>query len=387
MKRSFIYLTVIILLFSIYTPLFSGGKWYNYYKDGLKLMKQGNWAKAIGNFNEALKVKRRDTKRIKTYGMHFIEYYPHRERGICFYNLGQLKRARLDLNISIKQQYSARAQEYLAKLGGAPVAREPVNPSVLKPTVKKPKKKEVIPAVKKPVDSNPAPVKLVGERMALAVLPFQTTGLGKEIGEINVVEQMMTTFYNLNRFKLFERTQLEKILEEQKLGMTGVLDASTAAEIGKGIGVDAIVLGSVTRAGRNVSIDVRLIDTETAEIITAQDELSSNTTIQELKEMIGRLTMKISNDLPLVEGYVIAVNGDELTLDIGMNKGVKKGMKCIIYREGQDIVHPITKKVLGKQTEELAEVKLHQVYSAYSIGKVTSSSSSMFEIGNRVVTR
>lgn len=387
MRRSFIYLTVIILLFSSSSFLFAGGKWYNHYENGLELMKQGNWARAIEKFNEALKVKRRDTKRIKTYGMHFIEYFPHRERGICFYNLGQFKRAKLDLGISLKQQYSARAQEYFSKIGGSPADREPLKPPVIKRPVKDTTPKKEVTKVEKPVDTTPAPVKLVGERMALAVLPFQTTGLGNEMGEINVVEQMMTTFYNLNRFKLFERSQLESILEEQKLGMSGVLDASTAAEIGKGIGVDAIVLGSVTRAGRNVAIDARLIDTETAEIITAQDELSSNTNIAELKEMIGRLAMKISNDLPLVEGYVIAVDGDNLTLDIGMNHGIKKGMKCIIYREGQEIIHPITKKVLGKQTEELAEVKLQQVYSAYSIGKVIKSTSGIFEIGNKVVTK
>ena len=148
--------------------------------------------------------------------------------------------------------------------------------------------------------------------------------------------------------------------------MSGILDASTAAEIGKGIGVDAIVLGSVTRAGRNIAIDARLIDTETAEIITAQDEMSQRTSIQELKEMIRRLTLKISQDLPLVEGYVINIEGERLTLDISSNNGVKKGMKCIIYSEGQDIIHPITKKVLGKQTQILGEAKLVQVYPQYS---------------------
>jgi len=85
-------------------------------------------------------------------------------------------------------------------------------------------------------------------------------------------------------------------LEEQKLGMSGILDASTAAEIGKGIGVDAIVLGSVTKSGSNLAIDARLIDTETAEIITAQDEICHRTNIQNLKDAINRLAMEISQD-------------------------------------------------------------------------------------------
>ena len=386
MKRKIYLLSILLLIISFSSVGISGGKWYNYYKDGIKLMEAGRWSQAIEKFNAAIKVKSKDVKSIKTYGMHFIKYFPHREKGICFYNLGQIANARRELSISLKQEYSSLAQEYLSKLGsGAPEKIIPVS----KKPFKENKKNEPKP-IPTPTVSNiqpPSQVKLVGERMGIAVLPFQTKGLGGEIGELNIVEQMMTTFYGLNRFKLFERSQLEKILEEQKLGMSGIVDASTAAEIGKGIGVDAIVLGSVTRSGENIAINVRLIDTETAEIITAQDEMSNRTSIPKLKEMINRLTNKIIQDLPLVEGYVIGVNGDLLTLDLGSSKNVKKGMKCIIYREGQNIIHPITKKVLGKQTEELGEVKLTEVYPEYSMGKVTIAKVGMFEIGNKVITK
>ena len=384
MRKTIIFFLVTSLLLILANPTFSGGKWYNFYKDGLKLMEKGKWSLAIEKFNQALKVKNRDMKKIKTYGMHFIPYFPHREKGICFYNLGQMDRARQELTISIKQQYSARAQEYLSKIKGGPPP-----PTFVQTKTTPPKDDEPTNAVTSETPPEPSSdqLKLVGERMGIAVLPFQTKGLGSEIGEINIVEQMMTTFYNLKRFKLFERSQLEKILEEQKLAMSGVIDASTAAEIGKGIGVDAIVLGSVTRAGSNIAIDVRLIDTETAEIITAQDEMSYKTSIAELRNMINRLANKIINDLPLVEGYVIGVNGDELTLDIGANKNIKKGMKCIVYREGKEIIHPITKKVLGIETEELGTIKLTNVYPNYSIGKVIKMKSGIFQIGDKIITK
>ena len=284
--KTFSCLIIIILLFS--SQIWAGGKWYNHYADGLKAMKKSNWNRAIDYFKEAIKVRPTDTKRIKTYGMHFIKYFPHRELGICFYHIGQYDMAKRELKLSMRQQYSARAQEYLSKINGSPKIKQQI--------IQPPKHDEYIesppPKITPPIEPPPTTgeIKLVGERMGLAVLPFETKGLGVEMGEINIVEQMMTNFYNANRFKLFERSQLDKILEEHKLGMSGILDASTAAEIGKGIGVDAIVLGSVTRAGRNIAIDARLIDTETAEIITAQDEMSQRTSIQELKEMIRRLT-------------------------------------------------------------------------------------------------
>ncbi|MCU0645956.1 MAG: FlgO family outer membrane protein [bacterium] len=381
MKRNQIIFLIILSLLVAYSSLIAGGKWYNYYEDGLKEMQTGNWAKAIENFKEAVKIQYQDTKKIKTYGMHFIEYFPHREIGICFYHLGKNDVAERELRLSLQHEYSARAQEYLAKVSGQPFVQMPIQTPV------KPVEEKKITPPPPPVVTPPEVIHRVGERMGLAVLPFQTKGLGTEMGEINVVEQMMTTFFNLNRFKLFERTQLEKILEEQKLGMAGVLDASTAAEIGKGIGVDAIVLGTVTRAGANIAIDARLIDTETAEIITAQDEISARTSIQDLKDMINKLALKISQDLPLVEGYVISVGGDRLTLDIGGNNGLKKGMKCIVYHEGKEIIHPITKKVLGKETEELGEIKLNQVFPEYSVGQVIKTKSGVFEVGNKIITK
>lgn len=380
MNRNRIVFICVLSFLLTCSSLIAGGKWYNYYEDGLKEMTMGNWAKAIENFKEAVKIQYQDTKKIKTYGMHFIEYFPHREIGICYYHLGKNDVAERELRLSLQQEYSARAQEYLSKVAGQPIVQTPIQPPV-KPV----EEKKITPPP--PVIVPAEVIKRVGERMGLAVLPFQTKGLGTEMGEINVVEQMMTTFFNLNRFKLFERSQLEKILEEQKLGMTGVLDASTAAEIGKGIGVDAIVLGTVTRAGTNIGIDARLIDTETAEIITAQDEMSARTSIQDLKDMISRLALKISQDLPLVEGYVISVGGDRLTLDIGSNLGLKKGMKCIVYKEGKEIIHPMTKKVLGKETDELGEIKLNQVFPEYSVGQVTKVKAGVFEVGNKFITK
>jgi curli biogenesis system outer membrane secretion channel CsgG len=41
------------------------------------------------------------------------------------------------------------------------------------------------------------------------------------------------------RFEVVERQLLNKVLEEQNLGMTGILDESSAARIGKNLGVDA----------------------------------------------------------------------------------------------------------------------------------------------------
>jgi curli biogenesis system outer membrane secretion channel CsgG len=51
------------------------------------------------------------------------------------------------------------------------------------------------------------------------------------------------------QFAVYERKQLAKALDEQKLGQSGIIDPSTAAQVGKVIGVDYILYGVVSNVG------------------------------------------------------------------------------------------------------------------------------------------
>lgn len=49
-----------------------------------------------------------------------------------------------------------------------------------------------------------------------------------------------------NVFDLVERTQLDKVLQEQNLSNSGIVDDGQAASVGKVLGIDAIITGSVS---------------------------------------------------------------------------------------------------------------------------------------------
>lgn len=352
--------------------------WYKSYENGRQAVERGDWSSAASHFAAALAQKSRDTNKIRAYGTVFIQYYPNRELGICYYHLGDLQRARQYLELSLSQSPSARAQEYLDKIRQGPAPQTTVStPAPPAPT--KPTARSVPPA-------EPAAA-IVGDRLSIAILPFETKGIGSELGEIDLLDKITTVFFNLHRFKVIERAQLEKILAEQQLGMTGVIDVSTAAQIGKGIGVDAVVCGSIARTGNAASIDARLIDTETAAIITAQDAFANTLNLQALTQMIQEAAQKMRQDLPLVTGYVIKVEPERLTLDLGRNQGVRKGMKCHIYREGAPIVHPVTNEVIGKTIDELCEAQLTDVFEAYSVAIITKPKAGSVKISDRVVTK
>lgn len=68
-------------------------------------------------------------------------------------------------------------------------------------------------------------------------------------------------------FKVIERTHINRIIKEKKLSETGLIDTDTVRKLGKFIAVDALVTGTVTPFGDNMRVTVKILDTETAELI------------------------------------------------------------------------------------------------------------------------
>lgn len=81
----------------------------------------------------------------------------------------------------------------------------------------------------------------------LAVLPFAAQQMDFQFGKV-AAEQVTALLagQQSNFFMLVEREHLKEVLEEQALGQTGIYDESTAAEVGKLVGVNHILAGQVT---------------------------------------------------------------------------------------------------------------------------------------------
>ena len=354
-------------------------QWVKSYQRGLQAMKSKAWNQAANHFKESLQKKNKDKKKTRAHGTIFIEYYPNREIGICYYYLNDLEKARQCLERSLSQTFSFRAKKYMNKvIAGQPPLIEPEITDVSSPPAKQDEPKP---------ESNTPTATLVGERLSIAVLPFSSKGLGSELGSIDILDKLITGFVNSDRFKVIERAQLEMILEEQKLGISGVVDVATAAQIGQGIGVDAVLVGSVTQSKNTVGIDARLIDTETTEIMTARDAYSDKITLQSISVMITDLADKIKSDFPIVHGYVITINGQKLTIDMGRNQRISKGMKCYIYREGAPIVHPVSGEVIGKLIDEICEVRISEVFDRYAFAVITRTKLGNPRIRDKVITK
>ncbi|ETR65015.1 MAG: hypothetical protein OMM_14950 [Candidatus Magnetoglobus multicellularis str. Araruama] len=60
------------------------GKWEDYYECGLFCIEKECYAQAVEYLNQALSIKTIDKRMIRTYGVHMIDYFPHREKEWLF---------------------------------------------------------------------------------------------------------------------------------------------------------------------------------------------------------------------------------------------------------------------------------------------------------------
>ncbi len=457
MKRTISLLLVFSFLLII-SPIQALEKFYTYYDKGTKFMEKGEWERAIEELKSAISLEFEDAKRKRTYGTRFIKYYPHRDLGICYYNLGEFNDAMGELQLSyaykkekktkeyidrlsykgdqinleddrIKKQAQQKEQEELARrqqeieeqrIKEEEIARKQKeiedekkklakekkikekkelermekdiarkNKELEEERIKLDKLKEKRSEVSKlPLGAltyDPSKVTQVGSRLSVAVLPFRSNDDAKDLTD-SVTEKLIIQLVNLRRFRVIERSALDKIMEEQKLGLSGFVDEETAIKVGKLAGADVIILGSINMQLGFVKISARGIDTETSVLIVAKEADSGNTNIETIENLVEQVAIDIYNDLPLVEGIVMEVEEDQIILSIGSNVGVRKGTKCVAYKEGKKYYHPVTKEVLGINVTPLGELIVIQVQERMSIAKPIGTISPI-EIEDKVVVK
>jgi TolB-like protein len=375
-------------------------RFYNYYSEGLRFMELKDWMRAIEEFKSAASLEFEDAGRKRTYGTRFIEYFPHREMGVAHYYLGEFSEAKKELELSAAYEDDERTNEYLllVRKGVSPnhkteqaVANKPQEQAeeaeVVQPEIK-PKTGVAARATALPVGAltyDPARVTQVGSRLALAVIPFVGKGEAKEMAE-PMTEEMIAQLVTLRRFKVIERSALDKVLEEQSLQASGLVDDKTATNLGKIAGADAIILGSLNITKNHTKVSARVIDTETGETIVAKVEGGEGATLEDAEALTQQVAIKIYNELPLVEGFVVKSEPSLFYIDIGAEKGIRKGSKCVAFREGEEIKHPITGEVLGTKVTKLGELVVVNVYEKMSAVKVTEKEGDI-SVGDKVVVK
>lgn len=253
----------------------------------------------------------------------------------------------------------------------------------------------------------------------IAVLPFDDGSIKdrwwKEdfrLGE-GITDELITVLAGTKRFRLIERGEIDRILGEQNLGIKGLVDPKTAAKIGKILGVQYLVLGRVTDFSRKtdnsilgnpnpnnpmgmilntvtarVSIDARLVDAATAEILTSVTGTGERKNIilgaatkqglmvfgskdfeksdlgRALHQAVNSIGYQLANQaydgkmIPeiVITGKVAYVSRDSVIINIGARDAVEEGMTFVVNHPVDLVKDPETGAVVDEVTEPVAEI-------------------------------
>lgn len=88
-------------------------RWWNYYERGASFADGRFFKEAQADFTEAIRQRDGDQRMARTYGMHFVDYFPRRELGVVYLGQGRVAEAIAELETSINQHRSAKAEFYL----------------------------------------------------------------------------------------------------------------------------------------------------------------------------------------------------------------------------------------------------------------------------------
>jgi hypothetical protein len=87
-------------------------------------------------------------------------------------------------------------------------------------------------------------------------------------------------------------------------------------------------------------------------------------------DSLDRIVNQIDSMFPPLEGVVISVDRQILTLDLKQGQPVKQGDRLKLIRFGNDIIHPISKKKIGRKETDLGEVEIIEVRQDFSLAKL-----------------
>jgi TolB-like protein len=106
---------------------------------------------------------------------------------------------------------------------------------------------------------------------AVSVLYFQNTAKNAELDWLSkgMADMLITDLAGTGKLAVVEREELQKLLKEQELALSGLFDEQGAVKIGKMLSASRIVMGSFIVMQGTLRVDAKLVDVETARVLKA----------------------------------------------------------------------------------------------------------------------
>jgi len=188
------------------------------------------------------------------------------------------------------------------------------------------------------------------------------------------------------RFNVVDRSRqaLELVLLEHNLAALG--EPEKAIRLRKLLSAEGILFGEIGEGRNYVDIYIRLVDTETGEILCTANAYGEGQSPNLLLSCADRLVWKLRRDFPLVWGEVMEVDKGLIYINIGKDHALRKGMRLLFYREMIIGTNRLRQPILVGNRQVEARVADVDV-SASSARPIDNKAAAAVERGDKVVTK
>jgi curli biogenesis system outer membrane secretion channel CsgG len=229
---------------------------------------------------------------------------------------------------------------------------------------------------------------------------------GQPVGH-GMADMVTTALVKSGRYRVFERGEIDKVMQEQALGQSGVVTPESAAKAGKMLGAEIALVGAVTEFGykkqstggalkrigvgaavskqsATVGVDVRIVNISTGEILKADnvrkehaksglsvdtregsfdnqaqfdESVVGKATRAAIEEIVKLLDEQTGGDAPW-EAKVVMMKDGQVIINGGSETDVKVGERFAVYRGGEEMVDPDTGESLGAEETKIGEIEV-----------------------------
>lgn len=142
----------------------------------------------------------------------------------------------------------------------------------------------------------------VEKKPILAVLTLQHLEPVTHFDAVQITQFLEEELFHSGGYVLVERSQVDRLLNEYQYQHSGVCDVECAVQIGKQLTANKVIIGTVGRLGNSYTIQIRMIDIETATIVRPAS-IRAECRLDDLPVFINKLVGRITT--PAVPGQKV----------------------------------------------------------------------------------
>jgi hypothetical protein len=182
-----------------------------------------------------------------------------------------------------------------------------------------------------------------------------------------------------------ERAELEKVLGEQELGLSGTVSADTAAKVGHLTGAKVLVVGRVFKADKELVVVAKIIGTETSRVFGEMVKGTAASSITDLSTDLARkiaATVGSKGDVLVAKVETREDRVNKIKKAVAGNKLPAVSLKIAERHFGQPVIDPAAETELGgllkecgfklvdEKSAEKADVEITgEAFSAFGLRK------------------